>query len=261
MPNNHLVTEGSLVYIMLDQKRKFLVKARKGSILGTDKGFIKHDDIIGKEYGSVVYTSLGYPAYILKPLPQDYLDGFRRVTQVIYPKDASLMVFLSGIGPGSRVVEAGVGTGYFTSYLARIVGEKGVVYGYEVRREFIEAAKENLEKVGLLKRVVLKNKDVRKSIDEEDVDAVFLDIPDPWNALEQVYKALKPSSPLLVYVPTINQVDRMLEAFNVHRGFIDINVYEIMLRTYMASPGALRPHTLMVGHTGYIIFARKKIKI
>ncbi|WFO75689.1 tRNA (adenine-N1)-methyltransferase [Desulfurococcaceae archaeon MEX13E-LK6-19] len=259
MSKDNIITEGSIVYIIIDSKRRFLVEVKKGGILGTDKGFIKHDEIIGKEFGSTIKTSLGYQAYLMRPLPQDYLNGFKRVTQVIYPKDASLMVYLSGIGPGSHVVEAGVGTGFLTSYLARIVGENGRVYGYEIRKDFLEVARENLSKAKLIDRVILKNKDIREGIDEKNVDAVFLDIPDPWNALEYVHNALKPSCPVLIYVPTINQVDKVLDAIKKHDGFIDVNVYESLLRTYMTTPGALRPHTLMIGHTGYIVFARKRL--
>lgn len=252
-----VINEGSVVYVIIDLKRRFLIKVKRGEVLGTDKGFIRHDDIIGKKYGDSIKTSLGHKAYLLKPLPQDYLDGFKRVTQVIYPKDASLMVYLSGIGPGSRVIEAGVGTGYLTSYLARIVGDNGVVYGYEIRHEFIKVAKENLAKVGLLNRVIFKNKDIRKEVDEKDVDAVFLDIPDPWNALEKIHESLKPSAPLLAYVPTINQVEKLITHIRNHGGFIDLNVYELILRTYITVPEALRPHSIIVGHTGYIVFARK----
>jgi len=254
---SEVISEGMLVYVMIDRKRKYLVKVEKGGILGTDKGYIKHDDIIGKKYGEAISTSQGYTAYLLKPLPHDYLEGFIRATQVIYPKDASLMIYLSGIQPGSIVIEAGIGSGFLTSYIARIVGDQGHVYAYEIRKEFIEVARKNLEKIGLLHRVTIKHRDIRMGIDEENVDAIFLDMPDPWNVLEHAHKALKPSRPILIYLPTANQLIKIIKALQETKGFIDINVYETILRDYIIDPEALRPRTLMVGHTGYIVFARK----
>ncbi|MET1160618.1 MAG: tRNA (adenine-N1)-methyltransferase [Thermoprotei archaeon] len=248
---------GSIVSIYIDDKRKFVIKLGERGILGTDKGFVKHDDIVGKKYGDYVLTSQGYKAFLLRPLPQDYQYGIKRITQIIYPKDASLMIYLSGISCGSRVLEAGVGTGFLTINLARSVCTNGRVYGYDIVPEHLEVAKENLEKTGYIDRVELKLQDVRKGVKLSDIDAVFYDLPDPWNAIDTAYTVLKPSSPILIYVPTVNQVEKTVISLREHGGFIDIHVYETFVREYEVSPGATRPKTTMIGHTGYIIFARK----
>ncbi len=255
-----IINEGDLVHIVIDRKRRYIVKVSQGKILGTDKGFIKHSEIIGKPYGSTIKTSLGVKAYILKPLHHDLLHGYKRVTQVIYPKDSSLMIYLSGIGPGSRVVEAGIGTGFLATYIAHIIGDSGRLYAYDIREDFLETARRNLELAGLVHRVVFKHKDIREGIDEHGVDAVFLDMPDPWNVVEHAYNALKPSAPIIVYVPTINQVERTVLTLRRHRGFIDINAYETLYRDYVVEEGAVRPYTLMIGHTGYIVYARKILR-
>ncbi len=244
-----------LVYI--DDKRRFLVELREGGVLGTDKGFVRHRDIVGRRYGDRVPLSRGGYAYLLEPLPVDAVYSYRRVTQVIYPKDYSFMVILSGIGPGSRVAEAGVGSGVVTTILAWIVGGEGRVYGYDIRGDHLEAARANLERMGLLDRVVLEKRDIREGVPVEGLDAFFLDMPDPWRALDTVWVALRPSRPVLIYVPTVNQVEKTVVALREHGGFMDIHSYEILLREYIVEKGATRPASTMIGHTGYIVFARK----
>lgn len=259
MSGDNGLNYGDTVLIYIDPKRKYVVKLAEEKILGTDKGFIKHNEIIGKKYGDIIHTSRGVRAFILKPLLIDYLQGIRRATQVIYPKDASLMIYLSSIKPGSVVLEAGVGSGFLTVSLANFVGNKGKVVGFDICEEHLRIARENIEKLGFSERVELVLGDIRdESLVVDGVfDAVFYDLPDPWNALNTAYKVLKPSSPILVYVPTVNQVEKTVLSMREHGGFIDIHVYEVLLREYNVEKNATRPYTLMIGHTGYVIFARK----
>ncbi|MGC8982364.1 MAG: tRNA (adenine-N1)-methyltransferase [Desulfurococcaceae archaeon] len=253
-----ITREGDPVYIYIDEKRRFVTRLRRGGVLGTDKGFVYHDELIGKPYGSLIKTSSGCPAYIFKPLRQDYYSrGILRVTQVIYPKDAAFMIYLSGIGPGSRVGEAGVGTGTLTLAIASIIGSEGKLYGFDISEKALECARANVEKAGFSDRVILKKHDVREEIDVEPLDAFFLDIPDPWNAIISVSKVLKSSAPLLVYVPTTNQVEKTVLALRESKAFADIHAYELLLREYQVEKDAVRPVTRMIGHTGYIIFARR----
>ena len=183
------------------------------------------------------------------------MKGFKRVTQVIYPKDLGLIVIISGISEGWRVLESGVGTGFLTATLANYVGDSGHVYAYEVRKEFIKAASRNLKKAGLEDRVTIKLRNINEGVDEEGLDAAFLDLPDPWKALPAVSRSLKPSAPLIIFVPSVNQIMKVLKA--VQEGpYVDIHVYETIVREYQADPEALRPHTISIGHTGYVIFAR-----
>lgn len=253
------IQEKDPVLVYIDEKRKFVIRAERGKILGTDRGYILHDEIIGRKYGELVKTSMGHEAYVLRPLLQDYVVESKRVTQIIYPKDAGLITYLSSIGPGSKVGEAGVGTGALTITLATIIGDNGLVYGFDISDKALECTRENLEKAGLIHRVVLVRKDVREDIGIEPLDAFFLDIPDPWNALRSIYSILKPSRPILIFTPTMNQVEKTITAL-LEMPFIDIHVYETMLREYMVNPGAIRPRTRMIGHTGYIVFARKIVK-
>jgi len=207
-------------------------------------------------WGSQVILSTGFKAYLLKPLIHDLImKSFKRVTQVIYPKDLSLVVFLSGVGPGSKVLESGVGTGFLTATLAHYVGDEGKVYGYEVREDFAKTALRNLHRVGLSERVRIKIRDIKEGIDESDLDAAFLDLPDPWNALEVVCSALKPSAPILIFVPTLNQVIKVAGKVT-KEGYPQLKIYEVLLREYQPSPDALRPKNMPSSHTGYVIYFR-----
>lgn len=254
----NVVKEGDLVLIVVGEKRKFVIKVERGKILGTDIGYILHDELIGKPYGSRIETSTGLKALVLKPIRQDYYSrGFARATQVIHPKDVALVIYLSGIGPGSRVGEAGVGSGMLTLAIASIIGKSGRLYGFDTSERALECARANVEKAGFADIVVLEKRDVREELETEPLDAFFLDIPDPWNALKSVSKVLKPSGTLLIYVPTMNQVEKTVLALRESGLYADIKALEVMLRELHVERGAVRPATCMIGHTGYIVFARR----
>jgi tRNA (adenine57-N1/adenine58-N1)-methyltransferase len=253
------ISEGDYVLLYLSQRKTYLVKVEAGKSFHTHKGFIKFDDLIGKEYDSTVPSSLGFEFIALKPLLRDYIMKSVRKTQITYPKDIALIVMFSGIGPGSRVVEAGTGTGALTTALAHYVKPSGRVYSYEIREEFLETAEKNLKRAGLIDFVEIKNKDVTVGIDESDVDAVVLDLATPWLVVSHAYDALKPCGTIVSFSPTIDQVVKTDEALN-ENDFVDIETVECLLRGMQVERGKTRPQTLMTGHTGYITFARKVIR-
>ena len=253
------IREGDYVLLYLTQRKTYLVKVEKGETFHTHKGFIKFDDLIGKEYGSRVLSSLDVEFIVLKPLLRDYIFKSVRKTQITYPKDIALIVMFSGVGPGSHVVEAGTGTGALTTALAHYVKPNGKVYSYEIREEFLKTAKKNLKRAGLIDFVELKNKDVTAGIDEIDVDAIILDLATPWLVVPHAYAALKPCGTVVSFSPTIDQVVKTVEALK-ENSFVDIKTVECLLRGMQIARGKTRPQTLMTGHTGYITSARKAIK-
>jgi len=250
------IGEGDYVLLFLTPKRTYLVKVEKDKTFHTHKGYVKLDDLIGKEYGCWIESNTGAKFVVLKPLIRDYIFKSFRKTQIIYPKDIALIVLYSGIGPGSRVVEAGTGTGALTSALAHYVKPDGKVYSYEIREEFIETARKNIERAGLEDFVELKLEDITQGIEERNVDAVILDLATPWLVVPHAYEALKPSGSFVSFSPTIDQVVKTVEALK-ENGFIGIETFECLLRGMQVERGKTRPQTLMTGHTGYITFARK----
>jgi tRNA (adenine57-N1/adenine58-N1)-methyltransferase len=257
--SNQKIAEGDYILLYLSQRKTYMVKAETGKSFHTHKGFMKFDDLIGKEYGSVVLSSLGVEFIALKPLLRDYIMKSVRRTQITYPKDIALIVMFSGIGPGSRVVEAGTGTGALTTALAHYVKPDGKVFSYEIREDFIKTAEKNLTRAGLIESVELKNNDVTVGIDESDVDAVVLDLATPWLVIPHAYNSLKPCGTIVSFSPTIDQVVKTVEALK-ENGFVDTETVECLMRGMQVERGKTRPQTLMTGHTGYVTFARKAIK-
>jgi tRNA (adenine57-N1/adenine58-N1)-methyltransferase len=217
---------------------------------------LRFDDLISKKFGSVFRSSLGFEFVALKPLLRDYIMKSSRQTQITYPKDVSLIVMFSGIGPGSRVVESGTGTGALTTALAHYVKPKGTVYSYEIRQEFLKTAEKNLTRAGLIDYVELKNKDATAGIDERNVDTVVLDLATPWLVIAHAYKSLKPCGTLMSFSPTIDQTVKTVEVLR-DACFVDVETVECLMRGMQVERGRTRPQTLMTAHTGYITFARK----
>lgn len=254
-----MINEGRDVLLFLDSKRTYLVKMEKGRDFHTHKGYIHFDEVIGKKYGQRVSSSLGYEFILFKPNLYDYMRKMRHATQIIYPKDIALIMLYSNIGSGHRIVEAGTGSGVLTSALAHFVKPCGKIYSYEVRKEFLETAKKNLKRAGVIEYVELKNKDIILGIDENEVDSVMLDLATPWLVVPVAHEALKSGGKFVTFSPTIEQVVKTVNALE-RKNFIDIETVENILRRIKVKAGKTRPETLMIGHTGYLTHARKTIK-
>jgi tRNA (adenine57-N1/adenine58-N1)-methyltransferase len=159
------------------------------------------------------------------------------------------------IHPGKRVLEAGTGSGAVTVALAQHVQPSGRVYSYELREEFQEVARRNLERYGLLDWVELKARDIARGFDERDADALFLDVREPWEYLEHAQVALKGGGFFGSLVPTANQLLQLIQELE-KVGFIGVEVKELLLRPYKVNAARLRPEDRMVAHTGYLVLAR-----
>jgi tRNA (adenine57-N1/adenine58-N1)-methyltransferase len=253
------IGEGDYVLLCLDTRRTYMLKVEAGKTFHTHKGYVKLDELIGKEFGVAFQSSLGIEFTALKPTLEDYIMKSSRKTQITYPKDIALIVMFSGIGPGSRVVESGTGTGALTTALAHYVKPNGRVYTYEYREEFQKNAEKNLKRTNLLDYVELKSGDVTAGIEERDVDAVVLDLAVPWLVVPHAYEVLKPSGTIVSFSPTIDQVVKTVEALR-ENSFVFIETIECLMRAMQVERGKTRPHSMMTGHTGYITHARKAVK-
>jgi len=236
--------------------KHFIVTLIPGAELQTHRGVLKHDDLIGKPWGSQVFSHLGSPFFLLQPALADILLDLPRNTQIMYPKDIGFILVTMGIGPGQRVLEAGTGSGSMTVALAYVVGPNGRVVTYEIRPDMQNLARKNLARLGLEGRVDFKLRDIAEGFDETEADAFFLDVVNPWDYIPQVRLALKPGGFFSGLVPTFNQVADLLPALHRNR-FAFIEVCELLLRYYKPEPARLRPTDRMVAHTGYLIFARR----
>ena len=244
------------ILLYLDQRRTYLVRVEEGKRFHTHKGYVELGDLVGKPYGSPLKSSLGVTFYALRPLVRDRILKTDRRTQVMYPKDTGYLILRLGIASGSRVVEAGTGSGALTCALAEAVRPGGMVYSYEVRPEFQRVAASNIDRAGLMPYVELKEGDVTEGIDEEDVDAVVLDLATPWLVVPLAYRSLAGSGVFASFSPTIEQVMKTVAALR-GQPFVEVETVELILRRINVAENRTRPETLMVGHSGYITTARK----
>lgn len=251
---------GDLAQLVGLRHKHFLITLTPGAELHTHRGIVRHDDLIGRPWGSRITTHLGATFYLLQPSLADLLIDLPRNTQILYPKDIGFILVTMGIGPGKRVIEAGSGSGSMTIALAYAVGSQGKVYSYEVRPEMQALARKNVTRLGLAERVEFKLRDLAEGCDETDAEAFFLDVPNPWDYIPQVRAALQSGGFFGSLVPTTNQVVPLLEALR-REGFAFIEVCEILLRYYKPEPQRLRPTDRMVAHTGYLVFARKVVAL
>ena len=247
---------GDLVQLVGLRHKFFIFRLQEGATFQTHRGILQHDDLIGLPWGSQVFSHLGASFFLLQPALADLLTDLKRNTQILYPKDIGFILVTMGIGPGTRVLEAGTGSGSMTIALAYAVGPEGQVFSYEQREEMQNLARKNLERAGLADRVDFKLRDIQAGFDEHDVDAFFLDVPNPYDYIPQVRAALKPGGFFCGLVPTVNQVSKLIQALRRHK-FAFLEVCEVLLRYYKPEPTRLRPTDRMVAHTGFLIFGRR----
>lgn len=256
-PNStsNLTAIGDLVQLVSPTNKKFFVRLTPGMQIHTHRGVVFHDELIGVPWGSEVRSHTGSVYLLLKPTLHDLLIETKRNTQILYPKDIGYILLKLGIGEGQTILEAGTGSGALTSAFAWYVGKKGKVISYDSRADIQNLARKNLQQLGLEERVVLKTKDIGLGFDETDVDALFLDLPNPFDYIAQVTKALRPGGSFGAILPTTNQVQKLLAALHHHHfGFPE--VCEILIRYYRPFADKLRPTDRMVAHTGFLVFAR-----
>ncbi len=252
------VQAGDLVQLVGLSYKSYIFKLEPGKELHTHRGVVKHDNLIGLPWGSQVFSHIGSAFFLLQPSLPDLIKNTPRATQILYPKDIAQILLTMGIGPGQTVIEAGTGSGAFTTALAFSVGPEGRIISYENREEHQIKARKNLERIGLDERVSFKLRDIGEGFDETGVDALFLDVANSYDYMKQVRQALKPGGYFGSILPTSNQVTSLLVALRQYE-FAFIDVCEISLRYFKPEPSRFRPTDRMVAHTGYLIFARPVI--
>ena len=247
---------GDLVLLVGLRHKHFIFPLLEDGKYETHRGILYHNDLIGLPWGTQVFSHNGSPFFLLQPSLSDLLLNVKRNTQILYPKDIGFIFINMGIGPGKKVIEAGTGSGSMTMALAYAVGDEGHVVSYEQREEMQNLARKNLRRTGLASRVDFKLRDIAMGFDETDADALFLDVPNPYDYIAQVRDALISGGFFCGLLPTVNQVELLLSALR-HNKFAFIEVCEVLLRYYKPEPERLRPTDRMVAHTGYLIFGRK----
>lgn len=248
---------GELFILVSPRGKRSLRRLVRGQdIHGTD-GVIPAAALAAAGFGVEVRTLQGKPYRVLKPTLFDLVRNVKRRTQVIYPKDIGYICMRLGVGNGTRVIEAGSGSGSLTIALSWFSGERGHVYTYEARQEFHDLCRRNLEWAGVGANVTQHLRDVRDGFEQTDADALFLDVRTPWEYLSQVAAAVGPGAALAFLVPTVEQVSLLLKGME-SGPFDEQEVEEVLVRGWKPVADRLRPNDRMIAHTGFLVFARKQ---
>lgn len=248
-----ILRAGERVLLVDAKERRFLISLREGATFHTHAGIVDHDDLIGSREGSTVLGSTGRRFLVVRPTLSDAVLKMPRGAQVIYPKDLGAILIEADIAPGVRVLEAGVGSGALSMALLRAGAE---VVGYELREDFAEGARRNVVAMGSgSDRYRVEVRDVYQGIEEEGLDRVLLDLPEPWRVLPHAAGALRPGGILCAYLPSINQTSQLRAALD-QSGFGLARTLEVLHRTWHVETRSVRPDHRMVGHTGFLTTAR-----
>jgi tRNA (adenine57-N1/adenine58-N1)-methyltransferase len=283
---------GDQVQLTDPKGRKHLVLLAEGRTFHTHRGGLAHDELIGAPEGTVVKSSGGTPYVALRPLLADFTLSMSRGAAVVYPKDAAQIIALADIFPGARVLEAGAGSGALSCWLLRSVGEEGLLVSYERRADFADIARGNVERffggphpawqlrVGDLMEVTgalageagpladdaTTAEEAGEAVSAgppdhagpaDSFDRVVLDMLAPWEFAHVAADALIPGGVLCCYVATVTQLSRTVEAIREQTSFDEPAAWESMARGWHVDGLAVRPDHRMVGHTGFLITARR----
>lgn len=233
-----------------------------GGRFQSNRGIIKHDDVLGKPDGQVIQTEGGKTFQVIRPLLSDYVLSMPRGAAIVYPKDSAQIVQMGDIFPGARVLEAGVGSGSLTMSLLNAVGPYGSVTSVEKRPDFAEIAAANVDLWfgGRHPSWDLQIGDVGEVIREWEpasIDRVVFDLLDPWSFLPQAGAVLLPGGVLICYVATVPQMSKLVEDMRETENFTEPEVWESTIRPWHVEGLAVRPEHRMVAHTGFLITARR----
>jgi tRNA (adenine57-N1/adenine58-N1)-methyltransferase len=248
--------------LLIDQRgKRHLLFLRKSETFHSDRGWIAHDAIIGQPEGSWVRSSMGLRYLALRPTLAEFVLEMPRGAQVIYPKDLAMILFWADIYPGSRVLEAGMGSGALTLALLRAVGPDGRVITYEQRDEFARRALANIHmRMGEVTTLTVRLGPVEDGLaDEAPVDRVLLDLPEPWKLADAVARVLRPGGIFLSYVPTIIQSYQTSETLSRDRQWALVETFETLVRPWNIDGQSVRPFHRMVAHTGFLTVARRVV--
>lgn len=251
---------GEWVFLTTDKGKSWLIQLSSGENFSCHLGTLSHDDIIGREEGECWVTPKGVNVFFFRPGIPDFLFHLRRKTQIIYPKDAAMIICYGDIRPGMKVLESGLGSGALALFLLSAIGPSGMLVSVEIRPEFARLARDNVRKFfGDLPpqwNVVIS--DIENPCLKGSFDRIVLDLPEPWKALPAVAGLLKPGGIIAGLSPQITQVYAMVRELR-RQGFRFIQTFEILKRDWHIDERRTRPADRMVAHTGFLIFGRKVI--
>jgi len=245
---------------LTDAKGKlYSITLTAGAEWHTHKGMLKHDELVGIPEGSIVVTNGELKFQAFRPLLADYVLSMPRGATIIYPKDAAMILGVADIKPGVRVLEAGVGSGALSISILRAIGENGFLHSVEIRDDFAKISENNVSSYFGEKPVNWKLSigALQEQQLEKTYDRVLLDMLAPWECMDVASNALVPGGVFMSYVATTTQLSRIAEAIKDSGNFTEPESSETIVRGWHHEGLAVRPQHRMIGHTGFLVFARR----
>ena len=254
-----LFTYGDRIQLSDSKGKLYSFTLKEGGAWHSHKGIIEHSQCVGLPEGSFVLSTSGTPYFALRPLYEDFILAMPRGATIVYPKDSALILGYADIFPGSKILEAGAGSGALSISLLRATGESGLLHSFEERAEFADIARENVKNYfgKLPTQWRLEIGSVQNSKLEPIYDRVIFDMLAPWDCLEIAAAALKPGGLLCCYVATTTQLSRVAEGLKESGNFTEPETFESLIRPWHHEGLAVRPQHSMNAHTGFLTFARR----
>lgn len=259
-----VLQEGERVQVTDTKGRMHTITLVRGGQFQTSRGILRHDDVLGKPDGLVIDAGEGRTFQVVRPLLADYVLSMPRGAAIIYPKDSAQIVAFGDIFPGARVLESGVGSGGLALFLLSAIGQSGSLLSVEKREDFAKIAAANVDlwfgdRLPTWDLLVEDLAIAFQDLDDCAFDRVVLDLLDPWSFTEGVARVLTPGGVLICYVTTVPQMSRTVEALRACGQFFEPAVWDSTNHTWHVEGLAVRPDHRMIGHTGYLITARRKL--
>ena len=250
--------EGESALLLDDKGRRYLIHLRADGSFQYHRGTLGHSEIIGRPEGTRFASSKGAPLIGIRPRLADYVLKMRRGPQVMYPKDLGPVLMYADIHPGLTVIEAGTGSGAATLALTRAVGSTGRVISCEVREDHAAIGRATIKRFfgSIPDWLDLRVGDVREVVSEVTHDRLILDMPEPWQVIPEAVNTLRPGGMVAGYVPSVPQVAQIHSYLKSESRFVDIETFEVLIRTWHIEGRSIRPDHGMVGHTGFVTTAR-----
>ncbi|UCE80293.1 MAG: tRNA (adenine-N1)-methyltransferase [Methanobacteriota archaeon] len=250
-----LIKEGASVLLVDDRGGRHLLEAERNMIEVRTLGVVDGSAICESSYGDNISVGTG-TLLIVKPSISDFLAAIERKAQIVTPKDGFTIPHYVDIACGSIVIEGGVGSGALTIVLLKSVAPNGRVYSYELRKDHASVAKRNVRKTGLQEYWELSIDDICTAETVKDADAAVLDMPNPWDAVANMHRAIRHGGHICCYVSNANQLESTVKAMR-DAGFRELFAIENLQREMIVHEFGVRPSSKMMGHTGYLAFGRK----
>lgn len=248
---------GKKIILYGPKGKKHMFNLQKNARYSTQNGFMTHEAIIEAGNGGEVVTNKGVKYYCFNLTYMDYVMNFKRQAQIIYPKDAAMILMWGDVYPGLNILESGLGQGAMSLAILRALAGKGTLTTYELREDFIEQATAIIKDfAGEQENHIVRQGDLYEGFDGI-YDRIFLDLPEPWHVVKHSEEGLADGGIMIAYIPTILQVKEYVDTLKASKIYIDIETHEFKKTPWKVDGRSVRPEMWIYNHSAFIVTARK----